>query len=264
MKRSINWKAVFVALLATFACVMLIQAVGLFVDDWTGFRQSTNATTPFNEEDMGGYIRQPWNTVSSLGYVFVGVYILCLPCENRNRKSLRMDESFPVVLLFAIATVVTGVGSTFFHMSLTFVGQTCDVVGMYLLSVFLILYAFRNQPKMTSTLFYVSYTLSNLILLVILIFLPELRRYLFAGMIVVGLLLEYFFNRKLQFKYILIATNSLLLGYIIWQLDNMKIFFPKTGPLQGHAIWHLLGAVSCWFLYRHYIFECETQPQSQE
>lgn len=254
-KRKIDWRAVFFALLATFACVMLMKAIGLFVDDWTGWKQSTNATTPFNEADMGGTIRQPWNTVSSFGYVYVGVYLLCLRREKTSSGRLRIAESLPLTLLFGIATVITGLGSAFFHMSLTFVGQTCDVVGMYLLSVFLILYACRNLPKMKNFLFYLLYALCNLVLLAVLLLVPQLRRYLFAGMIVFGLILEVCLNRKLQFKYLLIATCSLLFGYILWQLDNMLIFFPKEGFFQGHAIWHLCGAAACWLLYRYYLGE---------
>jgi dihydroceramidase len=47
----------------------------------------------------------------------------------------------------------------------------------------------------------------------------------------------------------------LTVAYVIWILDNTRLVCFENSLLQGHAIWHILGAVSVFFLHRYYVSE---------
>jgi hypothetical protein len=260
MKLKLHWSAIFVGLLAMLISTVAMFAVGDLDIDWNSWSPATSMMPDggFNFNEMvnpNATIRQPWNTFSSLYYVFVGAFLICLPYTEKT-KELAITSSKVLRSLFGVSIIITGLGSAFMHMSMTFIGQFFDVVGMYLISVFIVMYAFRNLPKYSVKLFAPLYIVINGALIWSLIYAPTLRRNLFLALILLGLVLEYFCNRK-QNGYtpdmLLAAASSLALAYIIWQLDNHRgMFFPQTGFLQGHALWHLGGAIACGLIYLHY------------
>lgn len=266
VKPKLNWMAIFVGLLVTLiSLVVILEASKSETLDWNDAKWGGPATSMmpdggynFNEHvEEGSSIRQPWNTVSSLFYVFVGAFLICLPYTPKT-KEIAITSSKALRILFGLAVIITGLGSAFMHMSMTFIGQFLDVAGMYLISVFIVMYALRNVPKFTTTIFAVSYVIINALLLWGLVYAPELRRNLFLVLILVGLILEYTTNRKKKgftADLLLAAASSLTFAYILWQLDNYHIrgtFFEQFGFVQGHNFWHLLGATACGLIYAHY------------
>lgn len=266
MKVKLNWFAIFVGILATLISLIVVLEVGKKDIDWNKYEQATSMMEDegfnFNEKvEEGSVIRQPWNTVSSLYYVFVGAFLIALPYTPKT-KEIAITSSKALRILFGLAVIITGLGSAYMHMSMIFRAQFFDVAGMYLISVFIVMYAFRNVPKFTTTIFTVSYIIINAALLWSLEYAPELRRNLFLVLILVGLILEYALNRKVKgftVDMLFAAASSLGFAYIIWQLDNFLpfslergTFFEQTGFFQGHSFWHLLGATACGVIYLHY------------
>lgn len=144
------------------------------------------------EEDS--VIRQSWNTMSSLYCVFVGAFLIALPYKPKKELSITSSKSLRI--LFGLAIVITRLGSTVTHMSMIFIGQFFDVAGMYLVSVFIVMYSLRNIPKFSTAIFTVSYIVINVELLWSLIYMPEVCRNLFLVLISVGLILESVLNKK--------------------------------------------------------------------
>ena len=210
----------------------------------------------FNEAVRPGLIAQPANTWSSLGFVLVAVVV----ATRRPRLAVTADRplvaSTPALrALLALALLVTGLGSAFYHASLTFLGQTADVAGMYLLSTFVILYARTDARADAVRRFVIAYAVFNAVLLVALVLVPELRRQLFAVLLLIGLVLEYRRGaRSSAFapRLLLASTLSLAVAYVIWIGDMRHVGPAPTSWLQGHAVWHLLGALSTWQLARYY------------
>ncbi len=205
--------------------------------------------------DTQSPIRQAANTYSSLAFVFSGVFIFAYA---RKRNRLSVGYSF----LMGLSSIIVGVGSAFYHASLTFIGQFFDVFGMFLLAVFAMVYAweriYKFQPCTTLTL----YLILNIFLSWLQIAIPDTRRYAFAIVLVIALLFEYYFRVKnkpqIDVRLLSVGVGLLAGAYIIWMLDNTRIICFENSLLQGHAIWHLLGAVSTWFLYRYYASEIAT------
>lgn len=195
-------------------------------------------------------LRQPANTVSSFGFVLVGAWIAA--------ASLLLTSSQRLSSLYGVAlgsmTIIVGLGSAYYHASLTFTGQFFDILGMYLTASFVLMYALERLYGLTSRTAVIGYLGINLILTIAQIVIPDLRRSAFAIVLVVGLLVEFVYLRRkppLNARWLAIGLSLFALAYGIWMLDNSHTLCAPEHWLQGHAIWHVLGAIStgCLFIY---------------
>lgn len=197
-------------------------------------------------------IRQAANTISSLGFVFSGMFIFA-----SARKGIRFSVGYSI--LMGLASIIIGVGSAFYHASLTFIGQFFDVFGMFLLAAFMLVYALEQIWKLRIITTLGLFLTLNIFLSWLQIAIPDTRRYAFAIVLVIALVLEYYFRMKdkpqINVQLLQVGIGLLAGAYIIWILDNTRIVCFETSLLQGHALWHLLGAVSVVFLHQYYLSE---------
>jgi hypothetical protein len=240
--------AILISLITVLVLVVLPSGIWA---DWqpatclkTGcFCETANAHSP---------IRQTANTISSLAFVFSGMLML-----TGNQASKRFPSIYS--MLMGIASIITGVGSAFYHASLTFIGQFFDVFGMFLLAAFALVYAWERIWNLRLTTTLSLYLAINLFLSWMQIAIPDTRRYAFAIVLIVALLFEYYFriNAKpqIEVRWLRIGIGLLAIAYMIWILDNTRIVCFEHSLLQGHAVWHILGAVSVLFLHRYYVSE---------
>lgn len=233
-------------------------ALGLIEFSWTGWRPANcMPDNCFCEAIRPGTVAQPVNTWSSFGFVLVGLLVIRQSREDiRRHKSNLMKRQRAYPALFGMALIITGLGSAFYHASLTLVGQFLDLMGMYFIASFIMLYNISRLKALSGKNFVIAYILVNALLAFLLIQYPALRRYIFGIMILATLLPEYRLRQagKLFINNFLInaAWGTLILAFIIWALDLTKILCNPTSWLQGHALWHLLGAIAGGFLYLYY------------
>jgi hypothetical protein len=233
---------------------------------WSMWRPATCLPDACFCEAIGlGFIRQPIDTWSNLAFVLVGLLILedvLRPSSNRSNL-LAQQRTYGVV--YAVAVILIGLGSWFYHASLTFVGQWFDVMGMYLLGTFMVLYSFARVLSGTEPgevkskdgcIFTASYVLFSFTLALSLIVVPELRRYLFGMLLVATIALEVVIRRRsvmqIRTGYFIAALLIYVLAQLIWTLDLNHIACDPKNLLQGHAIWHILTAASAGLLYWYY------------
>ena len=203
---------------------------------------------------------QPANAVSSLAFVVVGVFVLVSAARMRARGQAairnRMNSEIAYPALFAFALGVVGIGSFAFHARLTFYTQFADVFGMYLIATFILIYNLERFRRVKPIVLIAGYLALNAVLATSLYFIPSLRRYVFAGVIIGALLLDGLYRRKNKLTadtgQLLTAIGLLTLGFIIWIADITRIVCSPHSWLQGHAIWHLLGAAASWYVYSYY------------
>lgn len=234
------------AAIITVGAGLLLLLVAVLLGDsfWDTLPQATCLTHGpgcFCEAVHSGIIKQPVNTLSSLAFVYVGSLAL-------------LRRPAPWLSLLAWSLIVTGLGSAFYHMGLSFIGQTADVLGMYMLGVFMVVYAWRRSERWRSAApWWYGGLLS--VLLALLVALPETRRWVFAIVLIVGIGLEVTCNwRAIKNSHHLLlgAIVVMMAAYVIWLLDANHTLCDPTSWLQGHALWHVLCAVSGWMLYRYY------------
>jgi len=194
-------------------------------------------------------IKQPANTWSSLGFVVVGVLVLA-------RLARKPGDRRAAYLLYVLALVVVGLGSAWFHATLTFNAQFADVLGMYLVATFALLYSSDRLRPLSSTALVSGYIAANALLAMLLYWHPVVRRFVFALLLVAALGVEILIRRRhgpiAATRHLSKAAAIMAVAFVIWILDFTRILCRPESLIQGHAIWHILGAVAAWYLFRYY------------
>ncbi|MGQ9815160.1 MAG: ceramidase domain-containing protein [Candidatus Roseilinea sp.] len=255
-----------------FALIALASVVFSLADvSWAGWQPATCMPDDcFCEAIRPGPIAQPVNTYSNLAFVLVGLLILGAsparpvtagPADGRANLMLS-QPAYPIVL--GASTVVIGLGSLFYHASLSFAGQWFDVMGMYLLATFMALYGLARIRPMRGWLFALIYAAVNGVLGALLIAVPEIRRQIFAGLILAVIALEGWITLRrrppMRYAYFGAALVSFAAAYAIWLLDNARVLCAPGSVLQGHALWHIGGALAAGLIYAYYRSEQIAAP----
>ena len=240
------------ALLLSLTTILVLWR--LPADIWTDWQPATCLTTGCFCESARTHspIRQTANTFSSLAFVFSGTLVM-----TRPKKISRMPYVYSVLMGLSIITI--GVGSAFYHASLTFIGQFFDVFGMFLLAAFMLVYSWERIWNLRLSTSLGLYLALNLFLSWLQIAIPDTRRYAFATVLIVALLFESTFRLKakpqIEMRWLRLGIVLLTVAYFIWILDNTRLVCFEHSLVQGHALWHILGAVSVFFLHRYYVSE---------
>ena len=246
---STGGRLVAAAALTALLAAITIALLNLLGPDWSRFAPATcTETRCFCEMPRaGGLLLQPANSLSSFGYVFAGL-LMILVAQSRDWIS-----AFPplAATILGGAAIIVGIGSVLLHATLTLWGQFFDVLGMYLISGFFLVSAlakWRNIPDRRAMIYYV---LLCAVLVAILYALPEVRRWLFAVVLLIAIIVELVFARPLRPQvrtgYYVAGLIANIVAFTIWNLDQNGQLCAPGSVLQGHAIWHLLGAVALWF-----------------
>jgi Ceramidase len=201
---------------------------------------------------LGGAMMQPANSWSAFGYVFVGLFLVF------EARSKTVATAFPVsgATTYGIGAITVGIGSVMLHGTLTLWGQFADVFGMYLVAGFSLVYAIANLTDMEDKSAAILYFAVCSVLVAALIIEPEVRRWLFFAILATALFIEIGFARHKRkgviLQFLLFAMLAKAVAFGIWTLDQQRLLCVPDSIFQGHAVWHLLGAVSLFLTSRYY------------
>lgn len=184
-------------------------------------------------------IRQPSNSASSLAFVLVAILIVVRAGNKR------------IAVLFAFTLTFVGIGSAYYHATLTFTAQFFDVLGMYLVATLALILSIDKVRRLSVAMMVGSYVAINAVLSIVLYDAPGLRRWIF-GFLLIAIIWAELRDRTREGRYLVRAIVIMTVAFIIWIVDFSRIACAPTSIVQGHAIWHILGAVSAWYLYLHY------------
>jgi hypothetical protein len=182
---------------STAAVISVLTIIALLVlpsNIWEGWTPATCLKTGCFCESANPHkpIRQMANTVSSLAFVFSGVIVFSK--MRKKYEARRLPNGYSAIL--GISSIIIGVGSAFYHASLTFIGQFFDVFGMFLAAAFMLVYAWERIYKLQPRTTLILYMIINAGLTWLQIAIPETRRYVFAIVLIVALAFEYYFRMK--------------------------------------------------------------------
>lgn len=251
---NISGKLFFALVLTAVSAAMTIILLMLFGPDWSRFAAATcTETRCFCEMPRtGSFLLQPANSFSSFGFVFAGFLMILV---GRSRDWLSAFPA-PAASILGVAAIVTGVGSFLLHATLTLWGQFFDVLGMYLVSGFFLIIAIAKWRGIADRRAMIYYALLCVILVATLYALPEVRRWLFAVILLAAITLELVFARPLRPQvrtgYYIAGVVANIVAFTIWNLDQRGQLCSPESLVQGHAVWHLLGAVALWFAFLYY------------
>lgn len=216
---------------------------------WENWRPATCLPDDcFCEAIQDAIVRQPANTWSSFAFVVAAVWV--------TARFLRREASRPALVsaeaaLFSGSLVLTGFGSAFYHASLTFIGQIIDVSGMYLVATFILLHRLGPRFGAPPRLAVLVFVLANGALMAAQVTTPSLRRTVFGVLLVSALAVEWRSSRPGR-SWLAAAAFLMALAFSIWFIDRRRLVCDPGSLIQGHAAWHLLGAVAAACLYRSY------------
>jgi hypothetical protein len=164
----------------------------------------------------------------------------------------------------ACLVVLLGPGSAAMHATQSAIGGHLDLLSMYLVASFAAGYATMRWRRGGGPLLAATFAAGVAFCEVLGSFDAALPVVMHPGNAAFGLLLvvattlEVLIIRRRETRarraYILASLSSIVAAFVIWNASRAGLCDPHS-LIQGHAIWHLLGAVSAYFLYRYYASE---------
>ena len=211
----------------------------------------------FCEAARSGWLKQPANALSNLGFVAAGLAIGWRAGVPEGR--LARPGLAPA---FAVVVVLLGPGSMAMHATQSAVGGHLDLSSMFLLASFASAYALMRWQQRGSA-YFAGVFVAALVACELVERIPgEIPVVMHAGNLVFGVLLVLTLVLEVRLRgrdglgdvrWIQYAFGTLAAAFLVWNLS--KDAGPLCDPgslLQGHAIWHLLCAVSAYCLYRYW------------
>ena len=257
--------------LAVLAVSIILFLIFKNVAVWADWRPASEFTNPQYAERIypDSIFRTRMNTWSNLAFILFGFYAIAL-AMNDWKKGLSLKRGYlthvPVQsFLFGAALVYTGLGSGFFHASLTRYGQQCDVGGMY--STMLCMAAIpigswlpRVEVPGTRRTFPSELLIAALVVFGSLYFTYYKWDYSFGAvsayfgsvlLIFVGINLIQP-GKYLQVRWFIAAIATIVLAAKIRELDMQDRFTSPDSFFQGHAVWHLLSSLYYVFIFLYF------------
>lgn len=260
--------------------VAFVGCATLFVLGANGWPGKTGVSgVDFCEALRDGPIKQPANTWSNLGFLFVGLWIgwqawrdvaarKTASWNNRLVTTVRYPASY------AASVVGIGLGSSAMHASTTRWGAELDLLSMHLWGAWCIAFASTRLLRAGDRLF-ANLFVAQAVGLAVRIAMGHPYTVsgsdLFAAMIVAAIAIELvgrWRNRKRQrmdSQYLASAIGTFLIAYACWLISkNEGPWCDPRSFWQGHAAWHVLCSGSSLFVYLYGRSERTVTPERVE
>ena len=248
---------IFSLILTIASMIGITLLLAILGPDWAAYAPATCTTTRCFCElpRSGALIVQPANSWSSYGYAFAGFLMIALSRGGEWRSGFHPAAAS----VFGMTAIFVGLGSVLLHATLTLWGQFFDVAGMYLTSGFMVTSAIVCWRGLSGRQAVWLYGVIVVVLLSALYIQPEVRRWLFAAVLITAIIIEMTFARPrrlgINVRYYLGGIATKAVAFTIWNLDQHGTLCAPQSLFQGHAIWHLLGATSLWLTFLYYYSE---------
>ena len=248
---------------ATTAVVSL--ALVLAAARWGWMGPDVGRGAGFCEAAGTGWIRQPVNAWSNLGFVVAGLAVAWY-AGDRLRLGLTLGAHPGLATAYAVLVVLLGPGSMAMHATQTDLGGHLDLLSMFLVSGFAMAYALmrfvRRGPGFLAIVFALAVVAGMAVHLRggSVPVLGHVGNAAFGLQLWVAIGLEVALVRRpsphqdVWFGVAAVATLALAFG--IWTTGKGGHAWCRPDALlQQHGIWHVLCALAAYLLFRHYAAE---------
>jgi hypothetical protein len=243
-------------LVATATAVVSCGALALAM--WRGWLGAdVGRGAGFCEAGRDWVVRQPANTFSNVGFVVAG---LLIAWHVSGRRDIRAGLGTAM----ACVVVLLGPGSAAMHATQSRLGGHLDLLSMYLVAAFAAAYAAMRWLHRGIALFVAVFAGGVAFCEIVGTWDAALPVVVHPGNAAFGLMLvgaatletvmvlRGRTHTRRGYGYLSLA--SILVAFAIWNIARRWLCDPHS-LLQGHAAWHLLCALSAYFLYRFYASE---------
>lgn len=234
------------------------------VSHWFGVANGTGAV--FCEAAHKGLVLQPVNSFSNIGFIISGLYCAHHLSKTKSIKNNAFYTTPFISKFYCIVVVLLGPCSMAMHATETSLGGLFDMNSMYLFAAFMFTYAITRFYKLPSVIFVLTYVLCLVLCNIagryrtVFGFDFYAGSFVFGLFCVLGMLYEYLHYKKnninIQFKYAIYCSLSFIIAFVVWHFGtDGHCFCNPNSWFQWHGVWHLLCALSTFFLFRYYISE---------
>lgn len=287
-----QWLALSITLMSTCACAAIL--FGFAAAGWPGeelrncfgsylYEPKCYCERPRGEAPGDFWFAQPVNSVSNVAFVIVGLLIAVAADTRRypsqqcwkNKNPMTQTRMYPVA--FAAVTSLMGPGSTFLHASMTVWGSQVDVICMFLIALYLVVYGLVRLVPLSSSVAALLYCTGTtaLSLWTFLSATSQQTLIVFIVLLAAAICFEGLVRWRRRGKNVKNmagrqekATADLRLlflsigifgvGIAVWCLSKSggPLCFPHS-VFQGHGLWHILSAAAIGFLFLYALSERE-------
>lgn len=260
-------------ILITPVIALIVSLILFFIALKNGwFGQPGFRGLDYCEHSRDALIKQPANTFSNIGFMIAGLIIAWqLMKEKFNAGKNRLTSTLFYPTFFATLCVLLAPASMAMHATTTLIGSYFDVLSMYLLAAFMFSYAFIRLFNSSEPLFFLSFLvvlfICNMVYFYFSRYISWLDRHvIFGTFIVLATLLELaiIYRKKTSIvkEWAIYYSVTFGVAFIIWNLSKTgHMLCYEYSLIQGHAIWHILNAISLYFMFRYYVSENATSTK---
>ena len=204
----------------------------------------TPGTVSFCEDRLCGWIVEPANFWSNIGYLLAAVVL--------GKRALRLEGT--VLDRYSVTAFLIFIGSSVFHMTGVWWGEFLDLIGMFLFSGIWVVTVFQQMGFLGALPFtwaYVGFVTMNV---TILLLNRPMGIILFTIHITVVNVLEFYrvFRGQASYRDIKWVHGFFVPALGAWLLDIHKVVCdPNNHFFNGHAVWHLLNSVCLYWVCIH-------------
>ncbi|MFC7493789.1 MULTISPECIES: ceramidase domain-containing protein [unclassified Nocardioides] len=264
MPRSLRPLA-YAAATAVVSTVLLVLAVRF---GWLGDDVGRGAN--FCEAARDGLVKQPANSFSNVGFVVAGL-LVAWHAGRPDRLGAVLPRHEGLATAYACVVVFLGPASAAMHATQSDLGGHLDMLSMYLVASFAAAYALMRRVGQGRLFFWQVFSLFVAACELVGLYDREVPVVTYAGnlafaallltaaVVEVGLWRRHGPTRT-DLRVGGAALGTILLAFVIWTVTKSAWCDPHS-LVQGHAVWHLLDAVSAYLLFRFWVSEREVgQP----
>lgn len=243
---------------AVVSCGLLALAIWR---GWLGMDVGRGAN--FCEAARDSLVLQPANTFSNAGFVVAGL-LIAWHAAVRENAGTGLSAHRNLATAMACIVVLLGPGSAAMHATQSAHGGHLDMLSMYLVASFAAAYAAMRWLRGGTLLFAALFVGGVAFCELLGLWHDEIPVVDYSGNVAFGLLLivaaalEVLIMHRGETQairvYAFASLATMLTAFAIWNATKTWLCDPHS-LIQGHAIWHILGAVSAYFLYRYYASE---------
>ncbi|MCC7443081.1 MAG: ceramidase domain-containing protein [Bdellovibrionales bacterium] len=217
---------------------------------WGSFAPSE---VDFCEANVCGWVVEPANSISCIGYVIVGILLM---------RAARKERLHGFLTLMGPIAIAIGVFSVALHATLTRWGSFLDLSSMYLMAWLFLLLNYRRlreekrAPVGARTLTAV-YVAGNIGAALAQLLWAKAGIPIFGLLIIITGLSEIALwrgqKRRVDYRWFWGTALSFGLSLFVWALDLTRVVcVPDNHVFTGHSFWHFGNAVSIYAYYRFY------------
>jgi hypothetical protein len=249
------------ALTAVVSTGLLVLAVAA---GWLGPDVGRGAN--FCEAARDGWVKQPANSFSNLGFVLAGLLVAW-----RAGRPEQLGDVLPrhrgLATAYGCVVVLLGPASAAMHATQSERGGDLDMLSMYLVAAFAAAYALMRWLRQGGVLFAQLFLLfvagCELVGLYdgVVPVVDYAGNLAFAVLLLTAVVVEVRLWRRgalggtrTDLRWGAASLGAILVAFAIWNITK-SLWCDPHSLLQGHAAWHLLDAASAYLLFRFWASE---------